>query len=575
MDDTRKDDKNVNDPTFNYWLQTAKLYGDSSPMLIVQNEKGNRSKQLELGSMKARYGFIKDSFATNLEDCRGLATLKAEIERLAQQLPHSRLLFPRDELQVRNDLENLAKTENHISLEKYIEICEKQGVTEKRGLFLLQRLHDLGVILYFENEPLLQNIIILKNAWATKAVYSLLDEENIKKKFGFFTEEDLANVWSEDEYKRKRHELLAMMIEFQLCYLLPDMAKKTWLAPQLLNAERPANFTWDESENLGLRYQYEFMPKGLLSRFVVRMHRYVKDTDKAWRSGVVLEREGSEALITETFGKQEIVIKVRGKFAKELMTLIAEDFDKMHGGIDGLEVDKKVPCTCRNCKKLKVPHEYSHKELLIRKERNKKTIECKNPEYEDVNVQGLLDGIFTQVIEKEEVIKDKKERPLKVFLSYSHKDMTFKNDLYTHLSMLRNSQKIETWDDGEIIAGQEWNETILNQLRNADVILLLLSSDAIASKYIWEKEIKIALEKRAKGNLVIPIYVRSFDIEGLNDSNSEIDKLKQAFITQLQWLPTKDGKLKAISKWEDKDDALTEVAKEIRKAIENYKVGKG
>ena len=89
VDDTRKDDKTVNDASFNYWLQLVKLYGGgNSPLLIVQNEKGDRSKQLDLRGMQGRFDFIVDNLPTNLLTGRGLNKVKDSISFHARRLPH-------------------------------------------------------------------------------------------------------------------------------------------------------------------------------------------------------------------------------------------------------------------------------------------------------------------------------------------------------------------------------------------------------------------------------------------------------------------------------------------------------
>ncbi|MEN0050492.1 MAG: leucine-rich repeat domain-containing protein, partial [Bacteroidota bacterium] len=95
LDDTRKDDRTVNDPSFNYWFQVVELLSESSPVLIVQNEKANRSKQLDLKSMQGRFGNVKGSWATNILTCRGLEQVRAEIEHQVQQLPLVGQMLPK------------------------------------------------------------------------------------------------------------------------------------------------------------------------------------------------------------------------------------------------------------------------------------------------------------------------------------------------------------------------------------------------------------------------------------------------------------------------------------------------
>lgn len=398
LDDTRKDEKTVNDPTFNYWLQVAELYGGGSPLLIVQNEKGDRSKQLDLKGMQGRFGFVKDARAANLLSCRGLDEVWAAIQYWLKQLPHIGEEQPKAWLDIRRELERLAREEGRdfISLEKYYEVCSQHSIPEReRALFLSGYLHDFGAFLHFQDHPLLRKMLVLNNQWATDAVYKVLDFEPVKKAFGRFTRADLANIWSDARYTDQHDELLALMEKFELCYKLPDEKTETWLAPQLLSVLQPDALVWDESDNLQIRYEYEFMPKGLLSQHIVRMHRYVRQPDLAWKSGVVFERAGSQALVTEAWGSRNIRLRARGPQAKELLTLLAEDFDKMHERLEGLRVKKMIPCNCQACVGTAEPHFYEHDDLARRKSLGKRTIECKIS-FDDVPVADLLDGVFAK-----------------------------------------------------------------------------------------------------------------------------------------------------------------------------------
>jgi len=257
---------------------------------------------------------------------------------------------------------------------------------------------------------LLRKMLVLNNQWATDAVYKVLDFEPVKKAFGRFTRADLANIWSDARYADQHDELLALMEKFELCYKLPDEKMETWLAPQLLSVLQPDALRWDASidrvtsshpvntpdtADLQIRYEYEFMPKGLLSQHIVRMHRYIRQPDLAWKSGVVFERAGSQALVTEAWGSRNIRLRARGPQAKELLTLLAEDFDKMHERLEGLRVKKMIPCNCRACAGTAEPHFYEYDDLARRKSLGKRTIECKIS-FDDVLVVDLLDGVFAK-----------------------------------------------------------------------------------------------------------------------------------------------------------------------------------
>ncbi|MEP6676582.1 MAG: toll/interleukin-1 receptor domain-containing protein [Ferruginibacter sp.] len=145
------------------------------------------------------------------------------------------------------------------------------------------------------------------------------------------------------------------------------------------------------------------------------------------------------------------------------------------------------------------------------------------------------------------------EKKLKVFISYSHEDEDMKTELDKHLIMLKRSDKIEVWQDRQLIAGQEWDDNIKKELAEADIILLLVSVDFNNSKYIWEQELAIAMKRHAEGTAcVIPVILRRCEW-------SEMPYAK------LQALPTN---AQPVSSFTDKDIAYTDIAAGIRKAVD-------
>ncbi len=145
------------------------------------------------------------------------------------------------------------------------------------------------------------------------------------------------------------------------------------------------------------------------------------------------------------------------------------------------------------------------------------------------------------------------QNKLKVFLSYAHEDEAMKAQLDKNLVMLKQSGKIEVWQDRAILAGDAWDEKISNALATADIILLLISVDFNNSQYIWEKELKVALERHERNEArVIPVLLRTCEF-------SEMPYAK------LQALPTG---AKPITSFDDADEAYTDVAKEIRRVVD-------
>lgn len=137
---------------------------------------------------------------------------------------------------------------------------------------------------------------------------------------------------------------------------------------------------------------------------------------------------------------------------------------------------------------------------------------------------------------------------IRVFLSYSHVDENYRNELEKHLMVLKRQGVIDSWHDRRIALGEEWAHRIDEELRRAEIILLLISADFISSEYCYELEMREALARHERGEaVVIPIILRPCHWTGL-----PFGKLQAA---------TRDGK--PVEKYPSLDDAFLEITKGI------------
>jgi hypothetical protein len=147
-----------------------------------------------------------------------------------------------------------------------------------------------------------------------------------------------------------------------------------------------------------------------------------------------------------------------------------------------------------------------------------------------------------------------------VFFSYSHADEGLRDQLEKQLSILKRQGVIETWHDRRIGAGQDFGRAIDDHVESDDIILLLVSSDFLASDYCYEIEMKRAMERHAADDaIVIPVILRPCE-------------WMEAPFGKLMGVPT-DGK--AITLWPDRDQAMLEVAKAIRAAANRANLDAG
>lgn len=141
----------------------------------------------------------------------------------------------------------------------------------------------------------------------------------------------------------------------------------------------------------------------------------------------------------------------------------------------------------------------------------------------------------------------------KLFFSYCHADEALRDRLEKHLSLMKNQGLIETWHDRGITAGDAVDSAIDANLDAADIILLLISADFLASAYCFSVEMTRALARHDAGNArVIPVILQPCDWHS-------------APFGKLLAVP-KDGK--AVTTWANEAEAWTDVTKQIRKAVD-------
>jgi hypothetical protein len=140
----------------------------------------------------------------------------------------------------------------------------------------------------------------------------------------------------------------------------------------------------------------------------------------------------------------------------------------------------------------------------------------------------------------------------RVFYSYSHKDADLRERLGTHLVPLKQQSKISEWHDRKIEPGANWDTEINAQLDSANLILLLVSADFLASEYCFGAEVERALVRLKRGEVkVVPILLKPCLWE-------------ESRFSELQIIP-RDAK--AITSWSSVDEAFRDVAGEIRRLV--------
>lgn len=392
--DARKEDKLG---SFDFWLSVVTLLSAGSPIIVVLNKADERIKEIDQKSLKEKFANIVSFREVSVLDNRGMADLRSDISRSIAGLPHIGDEWPIKWSHVRKTLIDQAAHHEFIESEDYLEICRSAGLNNAQAKFLSTYLHDLGVILHFQDDPILERIVILRPEWGTNAVYAVLDTPRVQKSNGRFTLLDLKTIWGNTGYPESKYtELLQLMMRFELCFRLGTSTE--YVAPELLPSTQP-NFAWDSTDNLKFEYQYAFMPSGLITRFISRQHELI-ERDLFWKNGVLLVWEQTRALVVMEPFHRKIRIALCGDDKKALLSVIRRDFMAIHRTLNNPEVVQMIPCSCSECQETE-PFLFNYDRLKKYLAKGETTITC-DKSITRVSINALLTGVFSQ----EEIIED-------------------------------------------------------------------------------------------------------------------------------------------------------------------------
>ncbi len=544
-----------------YWLKYIESFGGDSPVLVVLNKiDENPAFEVNRRFLLEKYPNIKRSenfYRVSCSTGEGIAELQEAVRGALYDLDLRKMELAPSWFAVKEALTNMK--ENYISYDKYFEICRESGVTDATAQEVLRDLiHDLGLALDFKRLRDF-NRQVLNPKWITNGVYRIINSPKVggegKGVLRFGALDDILHDWerydAEDdknyEYPAHTHRYITgIMQEFQLCYQLDERA---YIVPDLLPVQEPAGLDYAAPPlHFVIRYE-DLLPRSVMPRFMVQMHHRIPEgTDKRWRTGVVIREPLYEAsaIIRADYAEKETHIWVKGTDRRRMLSFIRKTFEGIRASFSKLNVSEWYVIQKEKGKKAVV---VDYETLVICDKENNGIYFC--PELrKNFNTKDVLNGI--------EAPESRAELPkIRAFISYSHKDEKLKEDFKAHLKPLTYEYGLDLWDDREIDAGKQWEDEIIAHLERDNLIFLLISSAALASDYIWQKEIPKAIQRHNAGEaIVIPVILRPCAWTGLDFS-------------KIQAIP-KEGK--AITTWENQDEGWLDAVRRIEVVLKGERL---
>ncbi|AWL08821.1 Protein flightless-1 like protein [Aquirufa nivalisilvae] len=399
--ESRKEDRHED---FYYWLNIIKLLGDQSPIIMVLNKADQTNKEIPFKEFQESFPNLKKLFKVSLKQEYRLdfISFKNELIEITSQLPHIGTPLPKVWVDIRFEIEKLKQSNlNYINQAQYLDICKMHYRDHDAALFLSEYFHDLGVILHFQNDFELKDTIFLNHEWVTKGVYKILDDKTVIEQKGRFSLADINRIWSDHDYREKMPQLLCLMRnkKFDLCF---ELENGDYLVPRLLPVDE-IDIEWiPENELIMFELRYKFMPKGILSRLIVKMHRDIYD-NKYWRYGVLLKYENTYALIREKYFESKITILLSGDNKKDFLAIIRKNLLEINKDFQRLKVDEMIHCNCDECYSSENPFFYSYDLLRRCEATNIQKVMCHHS-LTMVFVSSLVTDISRDRLSEEKII---------------------------------------------------------------------------------------------------------------------------------------------------------------------------
>jgi len=379
-----------------YWLDIIKALAPESPVLIVATHSDERDAVLPISELARKYSSIVGHMSVSSRSGDSIGALKQRIALEATKLPDMGQSWPEPWLRATASLE-LADS-NCISPPELWMIMKQAGVSEAERQTLAKWLHRLGQILFYQDDPELDDVIILRPDWVTQIISRALESDEVIKGLGIFTRKTMERIWADLERGTQDH-LLRLMERFDLSYRTLEN-RDISIVVERLNQDPPdyekvlADHKRTSPPLISMRFQFgSTLPPGLPTWFIARSHRFTTYTH--WRYGALFA-DGPDrrhlALVQASPHDRSMTLDVSGPSPQNFFALLRDGLEVTIGRFPGLVVFRKIPCPGHSGQACVHEFDLTNLEKALERFGPEAQIQCP-VEFENVSVLGLLFGI--------------------------------------------------------------------------------------------------------------------------------------------------------------------------------------
>lgn len=331
---------------YEYWLSMANAYnhdnGQNSPVLYVQNKCDKEKEAINESEIKTKFNNIEDFIKISCTDIQKFTLLPKVIAESIAKISDDifSVQYNAEWLGVKQDLNDLKERGvNHISKQRFDEICRERGLNEDEIKAWLVVLDRIGTIIYFGDNDKLSDWIVLNPIWVKDAVCKVIDFEfyddiaTLKPSF-------LPKIWKEYD-SEERQKLQALLLAYDFCY----EENGAFIVPALFSEEKPVYPTHLATFDCEIKLDYKpFLPAGTLHKFMVRLNSCIYN-DLRWKKGVVLHDGATNtyAEVIEHWEEHSIYIRLKGeKHLNLLWNTVQYSFEELNATLKSTKFIKNL-----------------------------------------------------------------------------------------------------------------------------------------------------------------------------------------------------------------------------------------
>ena len=415
--DGRKDEKPK------YWLDMIKSFGGDSPVFIAMNKK-EKSNTFDFSqkTLQKDYPSIVDFIELNcsIDNDYGTKELKENLLNFIHNSNNEQLSLntpiPTKWENIKNEL--LKSPLNHQEHNVFHEKCDIEEIEHSHRNILLSLLHELGIMLHFSGETILQNYFILKPKWVLDAAYKIINSPIAKRMNGKVKNDkiiEILNYKDFEEFKQypelehynfnpaEGEFIKSLFKEFKLGYMIgQDM-----LIPDLLPSEYEDYEDFNE-DSIHVMYQYHFMPSSIMPQIIVSLHEDIKE-NLVWKNGALLSNDtfNCEAEIISDKERKTIHIRVQGYDKKEYLAVIRDTIKKINDKFDTDTTKPELHLVLKdsNCQPKPIPYKHL-KQLEEEGDDTYRPVSANNIPCKKYELKELLGEMRSKAEEEELLIKN-------------------------------------------------------------------------------------------------------------------------------------------------------------------------